>query len=237
MEFASITNNTIGDPGLAEAQLLMTVAGFDPTGAVDHNGNPLPSGYNYVVFKFFNSGPEALSITDVYFEDGTLLGLDALLDADQNLTIADAEGLVVREGPNDPLLDPLVDYSTNASPGSLPSGNNVNFGANGEEVTVFSADSIAPAQPMGINPYESVGIVFSLGDGYVLSDTIAALLLGAELGDQAPWSTDPTIRVGIHVQGFDSGGSESLIAIPAPGAVVLGALGLGLISWVQRRRS
>ena len=38
--------------------------------------------YNQVLFTFANSGPEASSITDVYFDDGALLGLAGLIDAD-----------------------------------------------------------------------------------------------------------------------------------------------------------
>jgi hypothetical protein len=42
------------------------------------------------------------------------------------------------------------------------------------------------------------------------------------------------LRIGVHVQGFASGGSESLVNVPEPGTGVL--LGLSLIGVIGQRR-
>ena len=50
-----------------------------------------------MLFEFFNAGPAHSSITDVYFDDGTLLGIAGLIDAD--------------DGTLGPMADPDVDFS------------------------------------------------------------------------------------------------------------------------------
>jgi hypothetical protein len=58
--FGCITNNLPGDCLIAEAQLTVDVT--DPGGG-------------QVLFTFSNSGPDDSSITDVYFDDGSLLDI------------------------------------------------------------------------------------------------------------------------------------------------------------------
>lgn len=104
--------------------------------------------------------------------------------------------------------DPGVSFSEDASPGNLPGGNELDpaFDAS------ISADSDAPVQQNGVNPGESVGLYFDLLGGNTIADIITAIGTG-------------DLRVGIHVQGFASGGSESFILVPAPGAIVLSSIG------------
>ena len=89
----------------------------------------------------------------------------------------------------------------------------------------MSADSDPPVQPNGVNPGESLGITFNLAGGGTFDDVLA------ELGDG-------TLRVGIHVQAFDTGGSESFVnsPIPEPHAVALFAIGALLVGTSIRRR-
>lgn len=161
-----------------------------------------------IEFVFSNIGPELSSITDVYFDNGTLFGI---------ASIQNTAG--------------LVEFTQLAAPPELPGGNNLipPF----VTTTGFSADSDPPVQPLGVNPGEILGITFDLIAGGVFGDVIAELASGE-------------LRIGIHVQGYASGGSESFVnngifdpggQIPAPGALILGGIGTGLVSWLRKRRT
>jgi hypothetical protein len=162
------------------------------------------AGGNDVLFNFINTGPKACSITDVYFDDdASVLSTIAMIDNS----------------------DPGVSFSQLASPGNLPGGSTVvpPF------VTTagFSADSDPPVVFNGVNPYESLGIIFDMQSGSTFDGVISSINTG-------------DLRIGIHVQGFYCGGSESFInngIIPAPGAIALGGIGVGLIGWLRRRRT
>jgi len=203
-------------------------------GVTDY-GQPGPDGGDQVLFTFYNvdwpDGSDPSSITDVYFEDGALMSLTSLIDAD------DGTG-----------GDLGVDLSTGASPGDLPRGNSLDpdFDATAE----FNADSDPEVQPNGVNPGESLGVVIELKNGFDFDDVLASLAAGvAKTAGISTVDTDlegvAPLRIGIHVQGFADGGSESFIntgAIPDPfsqtlvpipaaawlfGSALLGMLGVG----------
>lgn len=180
-DFFNVTGNSLANASAGEAQLSVTVDAAGP---------------GKVSFLFENRGSTAMSITDVYFDDGTLLGI---------ASINGSSG---------------VDFSQNASPRNLPGGNLLSPAF--ETSAGFSADSNSPAQPNGVGPGESLTIVFDLLATKTLTDIITELNSGRDL------------RIGIHVQGFGDGGSESFVNnVPTPGALALLALG-GLV--VGRRR-
>jgi hypothetical protein len=188
--FYNITGNSPVDAAAGEMQLSVTISDYGP---------------GQVLFTFHNSGPSAMSITDVYFDDGSLLALADLIDADQNGG------------------DAGVDFTQDASPADLPGG-----GQKFNTTAGFSADSDSPmTQQSGVNPGETLGVIFDLQAGLNYSDVISALALGYEEGG---------LVIGIHVQGFDGGGSESFTTmIPLPTPALLGLAGLAPVA-IRRRR-
>jgi len=112
-----------------------------------------------------------------------------------------------------------VEFSAYPSPPNLPRGENLSPPFVADEC--FSADSDPPVQPLGINPGESLSIEYSLINGGTIDDIIDELASGE-------------LRIGIHVQGYESEGSESFILTPEPATLSLIVLGTLL---ARRRRT
>ena len=185
--FGCVTNSIAADCNAGQAQLSVDVT------------NP---GSGTIAFTFRNTGPLPSSITDVYWDDGTLLSI---------FVITNTAG--------------FVEFSPDATPGNLPGGNNASPAF--ETTAGLSADSDAPVQPNGVNPGETLTVTFVLIGGQTFADAITALGNG-------------NLRVGIHVQGFATGGSESYVNTttppnPEPGTFALVAG--GVLALAVKRRS
>lgn len=136
--FGCITGNLASDCTIGEAQLTVEIT--DQGGGV-------------VRFHFRNSGPSASVISEVYFDDGSLLAIAAVVDG------------------------PGVDFEQDASPPNLPGGQNA---IPPFQVTAgFLAES-QPAPPAnGVGPGEWVAIDFTLQGAQTYADVLNDLDSGA----------------------------------------------------------
>jgi len=166
-------------------------------------------GSNRALFSFRNTGPEPCVIKGIYFDDGALLALASVI--------------------NGPGVSFTQDSIGSVNPGELPAANNLVPAFVTTANFLADADNPAGTNKNGVDPYESVGIVFDLKSGMDFGDVLAFL-------------EDGGLRIGIHVGSFDPDGrdnSETFVnngVIPAPGAIVLGGIGVGLVGWLRRRR-
>lgn len=133
--FSCITNNSATDCAIAESSVTMDVVDL---------------GNSQVEFVFSASGASNFSIAEIYFYDGTLLGIASIND------------------------DPLggVDYFEQTGGSMKLPG--TGFGP----TKAFAAvDAANPAPANGVNPGEQVGIIFNLLAGMDYADVINALAL------------------------------------------------------------
>jgi len=136
--FDCLTGNLAGDCAIGEAQLTVEVK---------------DQGAGVVRFHFRNAGPEASSISEVYFDDGSLLALSTVTDG------------------------PGVDFEPDASPPDLPGGENA---VPPFQVTEgFLAQSVPSPSMNGVGPSEWVMIDFTLQGGQTYLDVVDDLTTGA----------------------------------------------------------
>lgn len=195
--FGNITSNNAVNKAIGEAQLFVDVLQGPNASQVD--------------FKFYNNGPAASVISEIYFDDGTLLGIAQVLNG------------------------PGVSFTSGgANPPNLPGGANLSPAF---QVTAgFLAESGPPAPQNGVGPNEHVTIRFNLLGGQTYADALNAIVLSGAPGG---------LRIGVHVIGFDNGGSESFVntttVMPLPAAAWMGMALLGSVGGVgffrKRRQS
>lgn len=136
--FDCLTNTIAGDCAIGEAQLQVVVT--------DEGGGT-------VRFRFENLGPADSVISEVYFDDGSLLVLSA---------VNDGAG---------------VDFEPDANPPDLPGGN---LAVPPFQVTQgFLAEAIPAPSMNGVGPTEWVEIDFSLQGGQSFADVLDELDSGA----------------------------------------------------------
>lgn len=166
------------------------------------------AGGGYVDFTFYNNVGTASSICDIYFDDGTLLGISSITDSGAGVAFDDP-----------------------ANPADLSGGNAVNF----ETTQSFSADSNAPVSPNGVDSAsEWVTIRFELINGKTFADTLAAL----ELAGTEPENENALrIGLHVQASGSD-GESDAYVNtlnsvnhLPEPSSIIAWLLcsGLGLV--------
>jgi hypothetical protein len=132
-------------------------------------------------------------------------------------------GGIERPGPTS--TDSGVSFSVGARPRNLPAGRSLLT----KFIADFSVDSDPRVQPNGINPGEVLFVPFA----YRGEITAVQRAINADL-----------LRIGIHVQGFATGGSESLITgnpnivpVPEPCSILLSMLGMGVVGALKRRKA
>ena len=131
-DFYCITNNDPADAAIGEAQLFVDVS--------DELADQ-------VLFTFRNTGPEACAISEIYFDDGVLLGIADIIDN-----------------------PPDVVFVQGASPPELPGANSIDPPF--ETTLDFLAESVPPPPHKGVNPGEQLGILFDLQPGQTYQNVI-----------------------------------------------------------------
>lgn len=187
-------------------------------------------GAGQVLFTFLNVGTIASSITDIYFQDGTLLGMADIVNQPDPAS---------RRGY-------LTYFSGGASPANLPGGNSIDPAFSPVVgVSFFSLDSNAPTSHMGVNPGERLGVLFNLLPNLNFNSVKQALVT-----PPPSTSANPSLRIGIHVQGMPGGVSASYInerptttspppgaTVPLPATVWAGLALMGLVGAKRLRRA
>lgn len=211
-------------------------------------------GAHQALFVFQNTAVTASSITDVYFQDGTLLGL-------ASSPTPSTAGVV---------------FDTPAYPGQLPDGTSLNpdFATSSNAdwnwpfIHMWSADSDGLFQSSimsnGVNAAnEAVGVLFNLKSGQNYSDVLTALANGFNDPSQV-WKSDGSdkpngltgLRIGIQTtfaltsrwggttykyESFiNTGAVDPTVPVPEPTSLAIAAIGaLGLLGarWRKVRRS
>ncbi|MEK6677303.1 MAG: hypothetical protein AABZ47_16835 [Planctomycetota bacterium] len=132
--FTNITHVSAIDEAIGEAQMFVDVT---------------DAGSGNVTFAFTNTGPDASSITRVYFDDS---------ENDSN-PLAAFDSLVNGVG---------VDFVEGTDPSNLPGSTLITpvFSAN------FDFGSVDPRRPNGVNPGEYLSLTFNLAGGASFGDVI-----------------------------------------------------------------
>ncbi len=161
-------------------------------------------------FTFNNNSTASSSITDIYFDSRP---------GDSALNFHYVSSI---EGPG-------VNFSKNASPKSLPGGQELfpTF----DKTPEYSVDSDRPVSHNGINPNEWLKLVFTLNYNKTIDDIILEISNGSS-------SSLQSLRVGIRIQSLPGPCDDSASAInctePIPEPASAAVLALGLVIMLRK---
>ena len=187
---------------------------------VSDPGTVGPGGEAQVLFTFgvltgfpYNYNPESDPEFDPlgYYMDGIYAYDGALLGIAQLIDADEGVG-----------GDPGVNFSKPATPPKLPGFDPGDYPTLVYGFLVDTADA-DPGNGNGIHPGESLGVLFNLKPTKTYGDVITGM-------------NSMGIIMGVKAQGFGEF-SEGFITIPAPGAILLVSIGVGLVGWLRRRRT
>jgi hypothetical protein len=200
--FACITNASVANCADGTSRLQMDVASF---------------GSNQVDFTFRNLSQRNSSVTEIYFDDGTLLGIASVIDSGNGVNFSQVG---------------------TSSPPNLPGGNTISPAFQVTAGFVVDTGNGGPSKgvenSLDAGVQEFVTIRFDLINGRSFSDTLVAL--NGPLGDGLD------LRVGLHVKAFSDGGSESFVnlpittPVPEPAEWAMLLSGLALVAARRRRK-
>ncbi len=161
----------------------------------------------HALFTFHNIGSMSATISEIYFDDGSLLSI---------AQIQNGAGVSFNTG-----------GTRGVTPADLPGGKPAGF----EATAIFSTQA-SGNNATGIDPNETLGILFNLQSGMTFADTESALANGS-------------LRIGLHVRNIGTGGqSDSFVNTPpgsppsvADTSATLTLLGMAMlgVEWLRRK--
>ena len=171
-------------------------------------GYTIQSGQVGLIFS--NTGSIPSQITEIYIDDGVLGG--------------ESPDIYTNPGGSSTFI--ANDVNPNNLPGA-PTGFNA--------TELYSAD-IDPANPSdGVDPGDSVALIFDLANGKTWDDIIASINEGF-INNYEYSDIDTDLAIGIHVRSIGiTSQSQGLILVPLPATILLGFIGLGVGGWKLRK--